>query len=67
MPSIFSNQLSKTSHPSVKELDMDDEEGLLHASPDTFRKFQLILSMVVEDDNLSPGEMWCDEDDERCV
>lgn len=46
---------------------MDNKEGLLHASPDTFRKFQLILSMVVEDDNLSPGEMWCDEDDELCV
>lgn len=44
-----------------------DNEGLFHASPDTFRKSQLILSMVVEDDNSSPGEMWCDEDDERCV
>lgn len=45
---------------------MSNAEDSFHASPDSIRKLQLILSKVAENDGkMVPGEMWSDEDLEQ--
>lgn len=47
---------------------MDNAEDAFDASPDAINKLQLILSNVeVNDGKMVPGEMWRDEDTERCA